>query len=99
MPVRVISRQAPISAWRASASSFAAIGGFPPSRAAAESGRFPCELFDLAEILRRDEPRRNHPGDTDASDIGKRQIDRGLLQVDTAGWKKIKSGKGPPREL
>src|SRR5450631_1690916 len=85
MPARVISRQAPISAWRASCSSLAAMGGFPPSRAAAEGGRFPCELFDLTEILRLEKPRRNHPGAADASHIGECQITHCLLQVDATG--------------
>jgi hypothetical protein len=61
------------------------------SKAAAKSARFPRELFDLGEILRRDKPRRDH---ADASDIGKRKIPAFWASIPPVG-QKIKSGKGP----
>ena len=64
------------------------------SIAAAESGRFPRELFDLAEIARREKLRRDHPRPADASHIGQREIISGLLRVDSAGRAENQIGQG-----
>ena len=64
------------------------------SMAAAERGRYPCKLFHLAEIARREKPRRDHPRPADASHIGQREIISGLLRVDTAGRAENQIGQG-----
>jgi hypothetical protein len=82
-----------VVAWRMPVSSPAAMLG-ALSIAAAERGRYPCKLFDLAEIARREKPRRDHPRPADASHIGQREIIFGLLRVDTAGRAENQIGQG-----